>query len=142
MVVRDQSRILRKYRSLGPGKFYIFNQRVSKCLTDNPRIPISTWGANPDLLSSYLATSVKHVAVYHAASFGSILDIAERDLLQAQLINYLDEIAADLEAEAVRNPEILLFSGFDLAKERRGVHRKKAAPAAAEVIAAEDHGTS
>jgi hypothetical protein len=105
---------------MAPGKFHVFNLKVSKGLTDNPKIPVSTWGSNPDLLTSYLTTSVKYDAVYHAASYGSVLDIAERELPQAQLINYLDEIAADLEAEAVRNPEMLLSSGFDLAKERRG----------------------
>jgi len=126
---------------MGPGKFYVFNQGVRKGLTDNPKIPASTWGANPELLTSYLATSEKHAAVYHSASFGSVLDIAERDLLQAQLVNYLDEIAADLEAEAVRNADILLSSGFDLAKERRGINsRKKAAQVAAELANGQHNG--
>ena len=39
MTLHLHSRILRNYRSLGPGKFYIFNQRVRKGLTDNPKIP-------------------------------------------------------------------------------------------------------
>ena len=140
MMLHVQSRVLRNYRSCAPGKFHVINQKVSKGLTNNPKIPSSTWGANPDLLTSYLATSVKYDSVYHAASYGSILDIAERELLQAQLINYLDEIAADLEAEAVRNPEVLLSSGFDLAKERRGNTRKKAVLAAAEATGTEHHG--
>ena len=144
MTLYDLGRILRNYRCMGPGKFHVFNQRVRKALTDNPKIPKSTWGANPGLLASYFAASDKHDAVYHAASYGSTLDIAERELLQKQLIIYLDEIAADLEAEAVRNPEMLLSSGFDLAKERRGINtRKKAAQAAAEGTSAEHHdGTS
>jgi hypothetical protein len=142
MALHVLKRILRNYRSLGPGKFHVFNQRVRKGLTDNPKIPVSTWGANPDLLTSYLATSDKHDAVYHAAGFGSVLDIAERELLQAQLVNYLDEIAADLEAEAVRNPEILLSSGFDLAKERRGNTRKKSALAVAEGVDVEHHDST
>ena len=133
-------RILRNYRSLGPSKFHGFNQRVRVSLTDNSKIPETTWGSNPGLLASYLTTSDKYDAVFHEASYGSILDIAERDLLQKQLVIYLDEIAADLEAEAVRNPEMLLSSGFDLAKERRGNPRKKAAPAASEVASAEHHG--
>jgi glycerol-3-phosphate O-acyltransferase len=127
---------------MAPGKFHVFNQRVSKDLTDNPKIPESTWGANPGLLTSYLSASDKYDAVYHQASYGSVLDIAERELLQKQLVNYLDEIAADLEAEAVRNPEMLLSSGFDLAKERRGNTRKKAALAGAEVTSAEHHGST
>ena len=142
MTVHDKSRILRKYRSMGAGKFHVFNQRVSTALKDNPKIPESIWGANPGLLASYLAVSVKYDTVFHLAGYGSILDIAERELLQAQLVNLLDEIAADLEAEAVRNPEVLLSSGFDLARERRGNARKKAATAAAEVSAAEQHGST
>jgi hypothetical protein len=133
-------RILRNYRGFGPSKFHVINQRIRVALTDNPKIPETTWGSNPGLLASYLTTSDKYDAVFHEASYGSVLDIAERDLLQKQLVIYLDEIAADLEAEAVRNPEMLLSSGFDLAKERRGNPRKKAAPAAAEVASAEHHG--
>ena len=84
----------------------------------------------------------KHDAVFHEAKFGSILMIAERELLQAQLVNLLDEIAADLEAEAVRNPDMLLPTGFDLAKERRGINtRKKAALTAAEASSS-DHGNT
>ena len=119
-----------------------FNRRVTKALTNNPNIPESTWGANPGLLTSYLTVSDKYDTVYHAASYGSVLDISQRDLLQQQLVNYLDEIAADLEAEAVRNPDMLLSSGFDLAKERRGNTRKKAVQAATEVIVAEQHGSN
>jgi len=142
LTVRLQ-RILRNYRSLGPGKFHIINQRIKTALTANSKIPQSTWGSNPGLLASYLTTSDKYDAVYHQASYGSVLDIAERDLLQKQLVIYLDEIASDLEAEAVRNPDIILSSGFELAKERRGHPRKKAALAAAEVASAEHHdGTS
>ena len=55
------------------------------------------------------------------------------------MIAYLDEMAADLEAESIRNPEILLYCGFDLAKERRGNTRKKLAHAVAEATFAEHH---
>jgi hypothetical protein len=82
---------------------------------------------NPELLPKYFATSEKHDAAYHEATYKCILDIAQRDLLQAQLIIYLDEIALLLETAALRDPEILLLSGFDLAKERRGRSRVKAA---------------
>jgi hypothetical protein len=112
-------------------------------LIDNPKIPASTWGANPDLLPSYLAASDKHDAVYHEAKFGSVLVIAERELLQVQLVNYLDEIVADLEAQAVRTPDMLLSSGFDLAKERRGTNtRKKATQLAVEGGIGEHHGSN
>ena len=127
---------------MGPGKFHGFNLRVMKALTDNPKIPGSTWGANPDLLASYLAASAKHDAVYHVASYGSVLDIAQRDLLQQQLTIYLDEIVADLEAESFRSPDMLISCGFDLAKERRGNTRKKAAHVATEITSAEHEGST
>lgn len=63
--------------------------------------------------------------MYHEAILGSKLVIAEREVLQAQITTYLDEIAAILEAAAVRTPNILLASGFDLAKELRGRRRSK-----------------
>lgn len=141
MTLHSQTRILRNYRSLGPGKFFLFNQRVRKALTNNPRIPASTWGANPALLAAYFAVSDKHELVYHEAGYGSVLSIAERELLQAQLVNYLDEIAADLEAEAVRTPDMLLSTGFDLAKERRSSNTRKKA-AQAEVSTGEHEGSN
>ena len=143
MTIRAQNRILRNYRNLPPAKFHTFNQRIVKALTANPKIPASTWGSNPDLITSYMAVSDKHNAVYHEACYGSVLVIAERELLQAQLVNYLDEIAADLEAEAVRTPDMLLSSGFDVAKERRSHNtRTKAAQAVAEVSTGEQHSSN
>ncbi|WP_236026999.1 hypothetical protein [Geomonas diazotrophica] len=61
---------------------------------------------------------------------GSKLVIAEREGLQAQLVVYLDQIAALLDMMAVCNPGILIASGFDLTKERRGHARAKATAAA------------
>lgn len=135
-MTKPQPRIKRSYRSLAPGKFHVFNQRVYKGLSGNPLIPEAMWAANPGLIPSYLAASEKHDNVFHEASYGSILVIAQREALQAQLINYLDEIAAVLEAAAVRIPDLLLSSGFDLAKERRGGSRTKPA-----LIAAAESGT-
>jgi len=80
--------------------------------------------------------------VYHEARYGSVLVIAERELMQAQLVNFLDEIAADLEAEAVRTPSLLLSSGFDLVKERRGNTRKNAALPDTEMNRAEQHDSN
>ena len=137
MGVQQQARALRNYRNLGPTKFFIFNQRVHRSLADNPNIPTSTWGAKPDLLTLYFAASDKYDAVFHEASYGSSLVIAQRDILQQQLVNYLNEIVADLEAEAVRNPDILLSSGFDLSKERRSRTRKKGPLIATEVMTGE-----
>jgi hypothetical protein len=128
----SRARILRNYRHMTPGRFHPFNQKVRKGLTDNSNIPDSIWGANPTLLPSYLSVSERHDAVYHEALYGSKLLIAEREVLQAQTVNYLDEIAAVLEAAAVRNPEVLLSSGFDLAKEQRSNSRAKGALTASE----------
>jgi len=138
MTRQPQGRIMRNYRNLPPTKFHTFNQRVKKSLAENQKVPVSTWGSNPDLIASYFATSDRHDAVYHEARYGSILVIAERELLQTQLVNYLDEIAADLEAEGVRHPDILLSSGFDLAKERRNSIRKNVV-VPAEIFTGEHH---
>lgn len=133
-------RIMRNYRNMPPTKFHGLNQRVSTSVADEARVPGTTWMTNPSLISSYLAVSQKHDAVYHEAMLGSKLVIAEREVLQAQIIIYLDEIAAILEAAAVRNSDILLASGFDLVKERRG--RTRAKTPAAEVNSAHaDHET-
>ena len=142
MTKPQQRRISRGYRSLPPARFHAFNQRVCKGLTGNPLIPESTWGANPGLISAYFAASEKHDAVYHEAIFGSILVIAQRVALQAELILLLDEIAADLEAAAVRNPNMLLSTGFDLSKERRSSIRTKPALHAAEVSSGEQTGSN
>lgn len=132
------NRILRNYRNLKPTKFHIFNQRVSTALTDNTTIPQSVWGANPTLLQTYLTTSQKHDAIYHRALLCSKLDISERDILQAQLVNHLDQIAHFLEAAAVNNGQIIIGSGFDLAKERRIRSRTKAAATDSEVSTTEE----
>ena len=137
MAKLNQRRVLRNYRSLTPTKFYVINQRVRTNLADNANIPESTWAANPTLLSSYLALSDRHAAVYHESLQGSKLVIAERDALQAQLIDHLDEIASFLEAAAIRTPDVLLVSGFDLARERRSVPRPKVPPPAADSFQAE-----
>ncbi|WP_224981936.1 hypothetical protein [Geomonas agri] len=68
---------------------------------------------------------------------GSRLVIVEREGLQAQLVMYLDQIAALLEMLAVCNPGILVACGFDLAKERRGRSRAKATAATRAAMGAE-----
>ena len=123
-------RVLRKYRTMPPGSFHAFNQKVVNGLTNNANIPESVWVANPTLLPSYFSTSQKQDAAYHEAIYGGKLAQAQRNLLQAQLIEYLDEIAVLLELAALRNPEVLITSGFELAKERRSIPRVKTFPAA------------
>jgi hypothetical protein len=144
MAANQRSRILRSYRHSTPTKFHSQNQKIFNGLTDNQTIPESTFTGNPTLLASYFSASKKHDAAYHqAALYTSKLDIAERDLLQPQITDYLDEIAVILEGVGFYNPTILLTSGFDLAKERRSHPRTKvpAAPSE-EVNASEDQPSS
>lgn len=121
---QSQCRILRTYRKKSPSRFYSILLRVWKCLTDNPNIPASVWGANPELLRLFQAMAAKYHEVYQRAFlYSSKLDIGEREVLQAQLTQYMDEIASVLEAAAIRNPEVLMSSGFDVTKERRNLGR-------------------
>ncbi len=139
MVRPPLCRILRSYRCKTPTKFYNILLRVWKCLTDNQKIPASVWAANPELVSLFLALAAKYHEVYQRASlYSSKLDIAEREAIQAQLTEYMDEIASLLEAAAVRNPEALITSGFDLAKERRTITRASASQASSEEAQAQD----
>ncbi len=112
------------------------NQRVKTALIDKTRFPDSFWGANLALVTPYVETSDKHDAVYHESMLGSKLVIAERDVIQRQLVEYLDQIASFLEMAAVRAPEILLASGFNLTKDRRG--RPKASAANHDAAPAKD----
>lgn len=132
------TRIQRNYRNIAPTKFHTFNQKVRISLADKTRLPEAIWGANSTLLQSYFSVSDKHDAVYHESMLGSKLVIAEREVLQAQLVIYLDEIASLLEMAAVRTPDILIASGFDLTKERRGHHRAKTNAAARSAVHAEE----
>ncbi len=129
--------LLRNYRQIGPTAFHAFNQRVATALADKTRIPDSVWAGNPGLLESYLAASAKHDAVYHESMLGSKLVINEREVLQAQLVIKLDEVALVMEMAAVRNPGILVASGFDCSKERRGHPRAKTVPTAPEAAQVE-----
>lgn len=113
-------RLLRNYRSMKPGRFHDFNQLVASRLVDAERIPEWVWAMNSTLLPRYLAASAKYDALYHEALLRHTLSIAERELLQAQVTLLLDEIAAYLEAAAVRSPEILIASGFTLARDLKG----------------------
>lgn len=121
---------------MAPSKFYVFNQGVRKGISSG-KIPASVWVANPELPGSYLATSEKHDEAFHEAKHGSDLAMMQRDLLQQQLVEYLDEMASILEAAAIRSPDLLLYSGYDLGKERRITSRAKPAPAPGEGANAE-----
>ncbi|MBU5638672.1 hypothetical protein KOM00_18245 [Geomonas sp. Red69] len=123
-------RILRNYRTIGPTKFHGLNQRFKNSLLDINKIPAWFWAAYPKLREEYLEASDKYAVIYHESMLGGKLAIAERERLQEELVGYLDEIASLLEMAAVRNPELLILSGFDLAKERRSRSRAKKAAAA------------
>ena len=118
-------RVKRNFHNMAPAKFHTLNQRIKTALTDNPAIPDSTWGGNIALLTSFMTQSGKYDEVYHRAAYGSRLDIAERDVLQAALVILMDEMASLLDAASIRKPEILLSCGFDLTKERRTGARSK-----------------
>jgi hypothetical protein len=89
------------------------------------------------MIASYLAASTRHDATYHEATLGSKLVIAQREVLQTELTSYLDEIAALLEAAAVRSPELVIASGFDIAKDRRSLARSKGAVSHHDAVQAE-----
>jgi hypothetical protein len=125
MTTSSGRRILRNYHNKPPGPFHLIDQKVYHSLSE-AEFPDSVWGANPGLLATYKAASEKFDIVYHHALNGGKVEIAQRDLLQAQLVNLLDEIALALEGASLRNPEILLVCGFDLGKEQRGRSRKVA----------------
>ncbi|UPU37794.1 hypothetical protein M1B72_08830 [Geomonas paludis] len=82
------------------------------------------------MVQKYFTVSDKHDGAYHESLLGSKVVIMEREGLQAQLVMYLDQIAALLEMMAVVNPDILIASGFDLTKDRRGRARTNATAAA------------
>jgi hypothetical protein len=115
---------------MAPTKFHGANQRVATAVADKSKFPDRIWASNPGLIPAYLDTSARHDAAFHEAHLGSKLMISQRDVLQEQLVIYLDEIAAILELAAVYEPEILLLSGFSLAKERRANSRTMPAAAA------------
>ena len=141
MDVRLRQRMLRNYRHMAPSKFYIFNQGVRKGIGSG-KIPTSIWGANPDLPGWYLTASEKHDEVFHEAKHGSDVMIMQRDALQQQIVEFLDEMASVLEAASVRNVELLLNSGYDLAKERRGSTRPKPVVNLPEVATSEHQGSN
>jgi hypothetical protein len=111
-------RIKRNYHHLSPAQFYSLNHRVRRSLAGSSFIPEQLW-------TSYCTQSDAYENAHLKASYKSVVDIAERDLLQASLIAILDEMASALEGAAVRKPELLLTCGFDLTKEHRKSSRSK-----------------
>ncbi|MBJ6726827.1 hypothetical protein [Geomesophilobacter sediminis] len=125
-----RTRILRDYRFFKCKKLNAFSQRVRKGMTNNPNIPDSLWVNHPGLLALFFAAADKLDIVYHESLLRSIVSIAARETLEVEVIAYLDQIASLLEAAAVQNSEMLLTSGFNLAKERRGRSRAPQPPVA------------
>lgn len=113
-----------------PTKFHGLVQRVAAGLGDKTRFPDLFWDAKLAMLQAFLAVAAKHDAIYHQSIMGNRLLIAERDVLQAQLVIYLDQIVFFLEMAAVTKPEVLSASGFDLGRDRRGHGRSNVANAA------------
>ncbi|MBJ6724720.1 hypothetical protein [Geomesophilobacter sediminis] len=119
---------MRDYRYWKCSKLHAITQRIRKALTDNPNIPMSVWVNHPDLLALFFAAADKLDIVYHESRLRSIVSIAAREVIETEVIGYLDLIAALLEAAAILNPEVLPTSGFNLAKERRAGSRATQPP--------------
>jgi hypothetical protein len=130
VITQSRRRILRDYRFWKCSKLHALTQRIRKALTDNSNIPMSVWVNHPDLLALFFAAADKLDIVYHESLLRSVVSIAAREALERELIGYLDLIASLLEAAAVVNPDVLLTSGFNLAKERRTRSRTKQSPPA------------
>jgi|GEM_PF-3541859 len=77
--------ILRNYHNKPPGPFHAIDQRIYHALSE-AELPDYVWGANPTLLATYKATSEKFDTLFHHALNGGKVEIAQRDLLQAQLV--------------------------------------------------------
>ncbi len=129
-MVMQSRRILRDYRFWKCSKLHALSQKVRKSLTDNTNIPLSVWVNHPDLLAQFFAAADKLDIAYHESLLRSVVAIAARGAIEGEVIGYLDLIASLLEAAAAVNPDILLTSGFNLVKERRGRSRTKQPPAA------------
>jgi hypothetical protein len=123
----QQRRIKRDYRQQQktPTRFLPTCQRIQQSLSSRQNYPDSWWGANITLRDQYCEKVDALVVSCHLASDGSKTQMRERDRLIDEVTQLLDEIASLLESGAVRNPELLLNSGFSLAKERRGPNRSK-----------------
>lgn len=100
-------KIKRNYRHGSPAKQLAFVRRVRHAIANGKY-------ANEPWVQAFLACSDKYDLAYNIAFNGDRLLIAERDRIWEELVVTLDEMAARLEAESVRNPELLLSSGFDL----------------------------
>ena len=100
--------------------------------------PEGTGAANGPLVGSS-CSCMREERILHAYSggYGNLppMTAEEREWC-------LDEIASVLEAAAIRIPDLLLSSGFDLAKERRNSVRTKPAQAAAAEPGAEQTGSN
>ncbi|HJV66297.1 MAG TPA: hypothetical protein VJ550_11220 [Geomonas sp.] len=130
-------RIIRSYRYASPGKFHALSQRLGKGL---PKVWSALQGGNPKLQSAFEEMLPQYDELYHEAQLGSIVAKARRDALQAKLTELMDEIAAILETAGFYNRELLLLSGFDLAKERRGRTRPKSPAAVTSFLQSKQEG--
>lgn len=123
----QRQRIKRDYRQLqnSPSKFLPACKKVKQSLIDRKNFPDSWWGPNLDLRDQFVEKVDALEVSCHLASDGSRSLIRERDKLIEEVMHMLDEIASLLDAGAVRNPDVLVNSGFTLAKERRSTNRRR-----------------
>jgi hypothetical protein len=126
MSTRTKQRMIKRdYRNLPPGKALPFFRKVVHGLTDNANFPDETWGANTTSRQQLFDAVNRFEGAYHPALNGGKLEIAERDRIHEEVVVMLDEVASHLEAVAVRNPDALLSSGFNVVQERRKASRTK-----------------
>jgi hypothetical protein len=123
----QQRRIKRDYRQLrnSPTKFLPACKKIRQSLSDKLNYPDSWWGGNLPLRDQCFEKVDALEVSCHLASDGGKSLIRERDKLIEEVIPMLDEIASLLESGAVRNPDLLLKSGFSLTKERRSQNRAR-----------------
>lgn len=122
----QQRRIKRDYRQLrgAPARFLPAAKTVKQSLSNRQNYPDSWW-VNIALRDRYFERVDALEVSCHLASDGGKSLIRERDRIIEEVVQMLDEIALLLEAGAVRDPELLLNSGFNLAKERRSSNRTR-----------------
>jgi hypothetical protein len=122
--VRMQRRIKRNYRHFNsPSRALSFCQRVDHALTSNPKFPDSSWGSRIVLRQQFHDAVGRLDLAYNVAFNGDRLLIMDRDKLWQEIVLMLDEIVSLLEAAAVRDPDALCSTGFDVAQERRSASR-------------------
>lgn len=108
-----------------PSKFLVACKRAKQSLSDKDNYPDSWWEGDITLRDDCFEKVDALEQACHLASDGSRTLIRERDKLIDEIIPLFDELASLLESRSVRNPDVLLKSGFPVIKERRSPNRTR-----------------